>query len=76
VLRIRKVYLGSRIRKFFIPDPGSQIRKKFIADPEGKNRDAPDIPLIQKPGPGYPDKAGYRISGRIFVLKNIFLVKY
>jgi hypothetical protein len=43
-------------------------------------RDAPDIRLIQKPDTGYPAgypvKAGYRISGRIFILTNIFLVRY
>jgi hypothetical protein len=40
----------------------------------------PDIQLIQKPDTGYPArypvKAGYRISGQIFVLTNIFLIKY
>jgi hypothetical protein len=36
----------------------------------------PDIRLIQKPETGYPGKAGYRISGRIFVVTNIFFVKY
>jgi hypothetical protein len=40
----------------------------------------PDIRLVQKPDTGdpagYPVKAGCRISGRIFVLTNIFLVKY
>jgi hypothetical protein len=44
----------------------------------------PDIRLFQKPDTGYPAgypvKAGYRISGwisgRIFVVTNIFLVKY
>jgi hypothetical protein len=44
-----------------------------------QKRDAPDIRLIQKPDTGYPAgypvKAGYRISGRIFVLTNIFFGK-
>jgi hypothetical protein len=42
----------------------------------------PDIRLIQKPDTGYPIRVGYpvrvgyRISGQIFVLTTIFLVKY
>jgi hypothetical protein len=36
----------------------------------------PDIRLIQKPDTGYPVRAGYRISDRIFDLTTIFLVKY
>jgi hypothetical protein len=39
-------------------------------------RDAPEIRLIQRPDTGCPVRAGYRISGRIFVFTNMFLVKY
>jgi hypothetical protein len=40
----------------------------------GTRRDAPDTTVFA----GYPanQKAGYRISGRIFVFTNIFWVKY
>jgi hypothetical protein len=46
-----------------------------------KTRDAPDTGTVfagypANPKAGYPVKAGYRISGRIFVLTSIFLVKY
>jgi hypothetical protein len=44
---------------------------EFIKFPD--SRDAPDTVFA-----GYPAslKAGYRISGRIFVLTDMFLVKY
>jgi hypothetical protein len=37
-------------------------------------RDAPDIRPIQKPDTGYPVKAGYRKSGRIFNSTYIYRV--
>jgi hypothetical protein len=56
------------------PDP-DPLRSKTFCRISGQ----PDIRLIQKPDTGYlagyPVRAGYRISGRIFVLTTIFLVK-
>jgi hypothetical protein len=45
----------------------------FAGYPAGRISGRPDILLIQKPDTVYPVRAGYRISGRIFVATNAYI---